>query len=1058
MHHPDVLYSNRLEMLAEQLGIRLFGESTRPFEKRIVVVPHDEMKGFLLAYFARHPRFQVAMGMQVLTLSQSFVELFGLIGMNRSKKVPSFVELSIQLEALIFSALQEDRDPSLEPIRAYLEKTNGNTRRLGALCDHLSRLFSCYGLYAGASLEGWLKKKGWQQSLWRGLFSDPSPWTYPSVVCQKFLSLWQAAKPSLHGSSPFQVHLFGFNFLPPVYVAFFEQLNAAFYQLSFCAQYWEDLSSDKEDLFRNQQLEKKSHPLLANWGKLGRQMMKILDRETMVVESYYIEPQGQTLLAHVQRDLLHLHLSKRDHIQEDASIQVHSVPSKLREIEVLHDALSGLMHKRGFAPREILVLAPDIELYAPLIHMVFGGGQIPYSIHGIKGLGHCDFSLGFAHLFSLAKGQFSAEEVMKLFEFRSFVEKAELTLEEVAVIRRWVRQAKIRFGWDSEQEDFEAGTWRSGFDRLLFGLAMIPDEEAALKESSLPVWPCPIIDLTEIDLLDKFIRLIEQLHEDVEILSQEAPRSIVEWIDRSEQLIVRYFQPSASLDSFVSRLKRLSLGLNCIQERCFTFESIQRLLTHLQHQSRGTFSLGELQKVTFASLEENPIQPARVIWLLGMDESCFPRTDKKSSLSELKTEYIPRLVDQDRFLFLEQLSLAQDVFALSFERVSAEDQKDQGPSLLVQELLAFLRNTYQIDEDEIRFDHPALPLDPLYFSSTSRFQSFSQEHYRQAQSYAGPRLELKPFKPRVLSEKIELFEVRKLAALARNPIKFYLQEALGIFFRFEEEEEHAEFVLSSLLKSKLRKTVAKGLLPARWNALKAQGELPLGAFHPIAVQQVEQEALSLNTSLHKFQFDLELSFSVELSLSCTEPVRSLHNHWILPALKVPMPEGRQVHVVGKLDNLFPNGMLFDGKEGIMDAVKCWPLFLIYLNLPLFPEENKGVLWTKNGKYKTPKVDRPEHLLSLYLNYAERASIEPSFLMPQWADALLFQEPQDLEKLIAKVGENSTGYVDEALLWMKRRNAFPSALEILSQWKEDLAHVFEPMIDLWFTKGEKHAEV
>jgi exodeoxyribonuclease V gamma subunit len=1046
MHYPEVIYSNRLEMLAEQLGVRLFGELTRPFERRLIVVPHDEMKGFLLSYFARHPRFQVAMGMQILTLPQSFVELFGLIGMNASKRVPSFLELSMQLEALIVSALEEDNDPSLEPMCAYLEKSTRNTRRLGALCDQLSRLFSCYGLYGATSLEGWLKKKGWQQSLWRRLFSDQTPWTYP---CKAFEGRF---------SCDFQVHLFGFNFLPAVYVSFFEPLNAAFYQLSFCAQYWEDLSSDKEDLFRNQQLEKKSHPLLANWGKLGREAMKIFDRDRMVVESSYIEPQAKTLLAHVQRDLLHLHLTPMEKAPDDVSIQFHSVPSKLREVEVLHDALCGIMDKRGFSPRDILVLAPDIELYAPLIHMVFGGGQLPYSIHGIQGTGHSDLSLGFIHLFSLAKARFSAEEVMKLFQFRSFVEKAELTLEEVAAVRRWVRLAKIRAGWDAEEEVSEMGTWVYGLDRLLFGLAMIPDEEAAFAEGSLPVWPCPIIDLTEMDLLGKFMRLMQMLHEDVELLSHETPRSISEWISLCEHLILRYFQPNVTQDPFVAQLKRLALGLNCVQERCFTYASIQRLLTHLEHQSRGTFSLGELQKVTFASLDENAIQPARVIWLLGMDEASFPRAEKKSSLSELKTEYIPQSLDQDRFLFLEHLCLAQDVFVSSFERVNAQDQKDQGPSLLVQELQALLAESYEIDGDKIFFHHPTLPLDPAYFSTSSRMQSYSQEQYKAAESYAGPHHSLEPFKPRVLSEKVAVFEVRKLAALARNPLKFYLQEALGIFFRFEEEEEHSEFVLSPLLKSKLRKMTVKGTLPARWNALKAQGALPLGAFHPIAVQQMEEEAQALKTHLHRFQFDPETCFSVELSPSCREPILCEGNHWILPALKVPMAEGREVRVIGKLENLFPQGMLFDGKDGVIDAVKCWPLFLVYLNLPLFAEQDKGVLWTKNGKYKSGKVDRPALLLSHYLSYAERSCAELSLLMPEWAQALLMQGPQELEKLIAKVGESSSGYVDEALLWMKRREAFPSALEVYSLWKDDLVRTFQPMIDLWLTKEEKHAEV
>src|SRR5690606_29477061 len=75
----------------------------------------------------------------------------------------------------------------------------------------------------------------------------------------------------------------------------------------------------------------------------------------------------------------------------DGSLRVHACHSRLREIEVLHDQLLALLQPRDdgvppLRPRDIAVLAPDIDAYADAIHAVFGGVDsddprfIPYSL------------------------------------------------------------------------------------------------------------------------------------------------------------------------------------------------------------------------------------------------------------------------------------------------------------------------------------------------------------------------------------------------------------------------------------------------------------------------------------------------------------------------------------------------------------------------------------------------------------------------------------------------------------------------------------------------------
>src|SRR3546814_19812697 len=62
---------------------------------------------------------------------------------------------------------------------------------------------------------------------------------------------------------------------------------------------------------------------------------------------------------------------------DDPSLQVHACHTRLRELQVLYDQLRALFEDPRFdpplQPREVAVLAPDIDTYLPYMDAVFGG-------------------------------------------------------------------------------------------------------------------------------------------------------------------------------------------------------------------------------------------------------------------------------------------------------------------------------------------------------------------------------------------------------------------------------------------------------------------------------------------------------------------------------------------------------------------------------------------------------------------------------------------------------------------------------------------------------------
>ena len=66
----------------------------------------------------------------------------------------------------------------------------------------------------------------------------------------------------------------------------------------------------------------------------------------------------------------------------DDSIRVHSCHGRSRQVEVLRDAILHLLEEDPeLQPRDIIVMCPDIEHFAPLIQATFGaydeeGGRV----------------------------------------------------------------------------------------------------------------------------------------------------------------------------------------------------------------------------------------------------------------------------------------------------------------------------------------------------------------------------------------------------------------------------------------------------------------------------------------------------------------------------------------------------------------------------------------------------------------------------------------------------------------------------------------------------------
>ncbi|HSX04276.1 MAG TPA: exodeoxyribonuclease V subunit gamma [Rhabdochlamydiaceae bacterium] len=955
-------FSHRLETLIEYFIRNIYCHQTSPFSKRMVVIPHISMKSYLLQNLSQH--LGIAAGLKIVTLSQAVSAIF------EEKKIffPKFLELSLSIQHEILSLLENKTEVTL-PLFNYLDSPSSSLR-IAQLSDLLSLTFLDYSEYGGAFLEPWLQTAGWQQELWKKIFSASSSWTF------HYKQLLQIV------SSPYSLHLFGFHFIPDLYLNFFKKMGSSFYLFSPCQSFWADRYSQKEIIYMQKTVSfEEQNPLLANLGKLGRRFFtSVLDQDLNLNEDYPCSSDG-LLLQTVQRSILEdLPLPKES---EDESIQIRSTSSKLREIEVLYDTLVSHLEKNSLEPHEIAVFAPDISAYAPFIQAVFSKSSMTYSISNLQQCSLSPLMQAFKQLLELPNEKFSKEAVLKLFASLPFKEKFHLSSEDILSIQSWVEQSGVRWGLDAEQrrqllfqeaalEDGQMGTWEMGVDWLLWGIVRIENG---------------LIQLSEMELFNKLLCILRSLKEDLKPLFDGTKQKIPEWISYFEKLIRSYFKDDSG--EMIGELSSLRATVSHLNRNLVDYEAIKRAVFSLFEKKSATLQESHLHGVKFYSITPGAIFPAKIIYLIGMQEGAFPRKNRKrfdAPEFEKKGDFHPKQVDQDRFSFLQLLLSARNVLFLSYQRISEEDQKPLRPSILIEELQSHLNLTITHYSAPVFNEIVSSPLLP--------------------ELYVPTKMELQ-YKDMTIN-------VEKLASFARHPLRFYFREVLQMAIDpFQKNEEEEEFILSPLFKKTLREKSFVQPLDQLLSETESRGALPRGLFKKIALQTMRTEVESLDVHLRDFGFAKEEVGSEEIKL------------------QVILKSGGAATIQGKLEGICPAGFLFHGENEISDLVKVWPLFLIYLNC--IKECRPTILFSKSGESRSFVLKDPALSLQCYLEYYQLASQYASPLIPQLGKSLLKGSPEELEKKIEELIFSGFSYQDKVLKWLFDRDKTPSSSAIFLNW-------------------------
>lgn len=1012
----QIYYSNRAELLFLRLKQALFTPPVLPFAKRLIIVPSQSMKSWLLLQMANDPDLNIATGLEISNLDNTLNHLRKSCG-----KIETFLsplELGLMLESKIRSIiaswdLLSDEERALwEPLKAYLKFETAilprkTQRRITSLCQELSACFLEYGIYAGKMISKWKEADGWQQKLWFSIFEEESQKHFPY---RDFTELSQESTLQLHHKD-LQVHVFAQSFLPRIYHNFLMQLSKSipvnFYMLSPCQVFWSDILSRRESQKLQSYWQKRGispaqqialaeylrdcNPLLANFGRLGREMAQQLEESNALSNEDYVLPKSAlkqpiyeelisdeiliddtekelTLLEGLQTDLALLRNPERSEkvllSKNDNSLQIHAATSRSREIQVLYDTLLGIIDKHAkedspIYPGEIIVMAPNISEYAPFIRAVFKSSDslIDAQIMDLSAPSQNPFIQGFLHLISLPLTRWDVSAILKLLDYSDFQRKQGFRNEDVGTVRDWIKASEVRWGEDASHRDellkrdhclngmvenSSIGTWENAIGRLLTGLCM--NQETALLN------PLDQLDATQGPLLGKWISILRSLRSDLQILNDNREMNLVEWSHYLRCLCETYFsaEDDGLQQSLYNHFEAFCKVEGKLKEDRFPFSTIRFHLQASLNQCGTQQKEQSLNAIRFCSLLPMRAIPSKVIAMIGMEDGVFPKSNSLTSLNLMRgckeTDYCPSQTDYDRFLFLETVLSARNYLILSYNGYSESDGKEQPPSLLISELINYIDKAYLFEDklpsQHCLYKHPHYPFDHKYFSEDNRIRSYSYKQYLAARAYYHvDKPSINGFLSKfVVSHPIQWqdnshtvrINLKELAQLAKNPIKTYFNRTLGMFLENPENRKvknEESFHLSHLQNHILKHNSLNQPIDHILNKAERSGQLPVGAFKTVYVDKIRNEIAALQRNLEELGVLPQEIFKITFSENAPHANSIDPDHWHLPHLQIPY-RGKIIHIVGTFPEVSKKGLITYDKDDKTDVLEWWPHFLV----------------------------------------------------------------------------------------------------------------------------------
>ena len=757
-----VFRSNRAELLAELLATQLRLAPPGPFDQVQVVVntwPTSRWLGEQLAMglggIAANIRFPFP-GSQLRRIVNALVE-------GAPPKEGSPQNDPWRANQLVWPVLellpQLVEQPEAQLLKRWLaEHSIGNRLELAhwQLGRAIADAFDDYALYRPDVLAAWWQGKPvdgrgaplaagqlWQPLLLAALRDRLGEQPFGLKVQAAIRQLRQGAPPA--GTLPSHVRLFGLSSLAPIQVQLLQAMSAHtqidLYLLTTSPDLWQRCTSRRERLSAAVALQEpfagdwfmEAPGLEARFGRLGGEFQQLLegtgesllgqaqDRDLFfAAATSHPGPGPVPLLAQLQQRLAQGDgAMKLERSPGDSSLEFHPCPGLLRQVQIVRDRiLQWLAADPSLEPRDILVMTPQVDAFAPLVASVFGdseatGVYLPWRLTDRSQQSEAGISRSLLQLLQLAGERLTASSLETLLDSGALQEHFQLSGHEVAQLHGVLQRCGFRWGLDGRERGGDAtGSLAWAIDRLLLGLVLPETPGLAPGDTA------PLATGHGLELVGRWLHLLTSLRD--WLTSLRRSRSCGAWAETLAALLGAFFGDGgdrawelpvilAAIDDWQQAAAGCALVLDAAVVAAVLDERLAVDSGRFGHRSGA---------ITISALEPMRAIPHRVIVLMGLDAGQFPRQRQRSGfhlMEHWRCLGDPQPADQDRYVLMEALLSARDHLMVSWSSRDGRKGEAMPPATPVRQWLEWLQGALPCGGAALVVEHPANPLDRANF-------------------------------------------------------------------------------------------------------------------------------------------------------------------------------------------------------------------------------------------------------------------------------------------------------------------------------------------------------
>lgn len=636
--------------------------------------------------------------------------------------------------------------------------TNGEvTRAEWQLAKNIANTFDDYFLYRPEltcqwweftenpedSLKDLPSQLHWQPILMK-LLKERIPSAPLAIQVKKAIQKIRSGKIT-KGVLPNELHVFGITSLAPIQMdliqALSDSIDINFFLLTPCRDLWQRCQTRRKnvltawDTLQNKLWLLESPRLESNLGKMGAEFQQLLEGSgeyqlgEWKEEDLFAMPskiainigKEATLLEQLQEKLItkdsKVILQRKE--RDDSIVFLESAGQR-RQVQLVRDQILQWLEKdSSLQPRDILIMTPQIEKFAPLVASSFNDTsstnvELPWIITDKSQEDSPGIIKYVLEMLDIAGTRLTASRLDSLLANPAIQKQQKLNQQNVDHITETLQKTGFRWGLDGQErqgDDEHTLCWC--IERWLLGLIL--PSEPGLAVNGL----APFNEGVTINDIRKWWNILSKICNHLNEL--RTPKICSEWVEIIKNLIDDFFDDGGD---WIWERKKIISALEEWRKTVGDFQSkinsyiIKDILNESLRLESGRFG-HRTGKITISALEPMRAIPHKIIILMGLDAKIYPRFKERPGFNLLEHNKMigdPNQSDQDKYVLLEALMSARDNLMITWNSRDEKTGEYLEASCPIQQWTGYLQSELKDNQFEglIR-KAPSNPLDRKNF-------------------------------------------------------------------------------------------------------------------------------------------------------------------------------------------------------------------------------------------------------------------------------------------------------------------------------------------------------